>query len=89
MKLWQKISLICSTVLMAIVLLMGGLLLGEAKGNILDLTYQQAADKQKSILSLLPPMIFPIAACCPGTWKVCCSVGETSPALTVLMLPTG
>jgi len=56
MKLWQKISLICSGVLMAIVLLMGGLLLNEAKGNILDLTYQQAADKQKNLAASFSEM---------------------------------
>lgn len=56
MKLWQKISLICSTVLTAIVLLMGGLLLNEAKGNILDLTYQQAADKQKNLAASFSEM---------------------------------
>lgn len=56
MKLWQKISLICSTVLMAFVLLMGGLLLNEAKGNILDLTYQQAADKQKNLAASFSEM---------------------------------
>ena len=31
MKLWQKVSLICSAVLTSIVLLMGGLLLREAE----------------------------------------------------------
>jgi len=56
MKLWQKISLICSAVLTAIVLPMGGLLLNEAKGNILDLTYQQAADKQKNLAASFSEM---------------------------------
>lgn len=46
MKLWQKVSLICSAVLTSIVLLMGGLLLREAEQSILDLTYQQSSDKQ-------------------------------------------
>ena len=56
MKLWQKISLICSAVLTAILLPMGGLLLNEAKGNILDLTYQQAADKQKNLAASFSEM---------------------------------
>lgn len=56
MKLWQKVSLICSAVLTAIVLPMGGLLLNEAKGNILDLTYQQAADKQKNLAASFSEM---------------------------------
>lgn len=56
MKLWQKISLICSAVLAAIVLLMGGLLLNEAKGSILNLTYQQAADKQKNLAASFSEM---------------------------------
>lgn len=49
MKLWQKISLICSAVLTSIVLLMGGLLLREAEQSILDLTYQQSSDKQRNL----------------------------------------
>ena len=49
MKLWQRISLICSAVLASIMLLMGSLLLNEAKESILNLTYQQTADKQKSL----------------------------------------
>lgn len=56
MKLWQKVSLICSAVLTAIVLPMGGLLLNEAKGSILDLTYQQAADKQKNLAASFSEM---------------------------------
>ena len=49
MKLWQKVSLICSAVLTPIVLLMGGLLLREAEQSILDLTYQQSSDKQRNL----------------------------------------
>lgn len=49
MKLWQKVSLICSAVLTSIVLLMGGLLLREAEQSILDLTYQQSSDKQRNL----------------------------------------
>ena len=49
MKLWQKVSLICSAVLTSIVLLMGGLLLHEAEQSILDLTYQQSSDKQRNL----------------------------------------
>ncbi len=56
MKLWKKVSLICSAVLTAIVLLMGGLLLREATENILDLTHQQAADKQKNLAASFSEM---------------------------------
>ena len=56
MRLWQKISLICSGVLMAIVLLMGGLLMGEAKESILDLTYEQAANKQRNLAASFSEM---------------------------------
>ena len=49
MKLWQKVSLICSAVLTSIVLLMGGLLLREAEQSILELTYQQSSDKQRNL----------------------------------------
>lgn len=49
MKLWQKVSLICSAVLTSIVLLMGGLLLREAEQSILQLTYQQSSDKQRNL----------------------------------------
>ena len=49
MKLWQKVSLICSAVLTPIVLLMGGLLLREAEQSILELTYQQSSDKQRNL----------------------------------------
>ena len=51
MKLWQKVSLICSAVLTSIVLLMGGLLLREAEQSILELTYQQSSDKQRNLLA--------------------------------------
>lgn len=56
MKLWKKVSFICSAALTAIVLLMGGLLLREATENILDLTHQQAADKQKNLAASFSEM---------------------------------
>lgn len=56
MKLWQKVSLICSAVLTSIVLLMGGLLLREAEQSILDLTYQQSSDKQRNLLASFSEM---------------------------------
>ena len=56
MKLWQKISLICSAVLTSIVLLMGGLLLREAEQSILDLTYQQSSDKQRNLSAAFSEM---------------------------------
>lgn len=56
MKLWQKVSLICSAVLTSIVLLMGGLLLREAEQSILELTYQQSSDKQRNLLASFSEM---------------------------------
>ena len=56
MKLQRKISLICSAVLVVIVLLMGGLLLLDAKQSIMDLTYQQSSDKQRSLTASFSTM---------------------------------
>lgn len=56
MKLQRKISLICSVVLVVIVLLMSGLLLLDAKQSIMDLTYQQSSDKQRSITTSFSTM---------------------------------
>ena len=56
MKLQRKISLICSAVLVVIVLLMSGLLLLDAKQSIMDLTYQQSSDKQRSLTASFSTM---------------------------------
>lgn len=49
MKLWKKISLICGAVLIAIVSACSSILLEQTRGNILSLTYEQAAEKQRSL----------------------------------------
>ncbi len=57
MKLWQKISCICSVVLVAAVLIIGGMLLNQSKENILNLTYEKAADKQANLASSFSEMV--------------------------------
>ena len=57
MKLWQKISCICSVVLIAVVLVMGGLLLSNSRKNLLELTYEKAADKQANLTSSFSEMV--------------------------------
>ena len=47
MKLWKKISIICSIVLVVIVATCSTLLLLQSKNSILEITYQQARDKQQ------------------------------------------
>ena len=56
MKLWGKISLICSAVLVAIVAACSTLLLVQSKTSILELTYQQARDKQRNLASSFSTM---------------------------------
>lgn len=51
MKLWKKVSLICSVVLILIVTVCSTLLLVQSKNSILQLTYEQARDKQRSLAS--------------------------------------
>lgn len=45
MKLWKKISLVCSVVLILAVTLCSGISLGQAREKILSLTYAQAENK--------------------------------------------
>ena len=56
MKLWQKISLICSAVLIGIVAVCCTLLLLHAKDSILRFAYTQAEDKQRNLASSFSEM---------------------------------
>lgn len=56
MKLWQKIALICSAVLVCTVAIMSTLLIIGSKNNILELTYEQARNKQRNIASSFSEM---------------------------------
>ena len=56
MKLWKKLSLVCSGVLTVIVATCSTLLLLQSKSSILTLAYEQAADKQRSLASSFSEM---------------------------------
>ncbi len=56
MKLWKKISLVCSGILIVIVATCSTLLLLQSKSSILELAYEQAADKQRSLASSFSEM---------------------------------
>lgn len=56
MKLWQKISLICSAVLIGIVAICCTILLLYAKDSILSFAYTQAEDKQRNLASSFSEM---------------------------------
>ena len=56
MKLWKKISLINSVVLFVIVAICSTLLLLQSQENILQLTYEQVRDKQRSLASSFSEM---------------------------------
>ena len=49
MRLWKKLSLICSIILIVIVTLCSSILLGQAQEKILSLTYKQAEDKLNNL----------------------------------------
>ena len=51
MKLWKKVSIVCSVVLIVIVAVCSTLLLVQSKNSILQLTYEQARDKQRNLSS--------------------------------------
>lgn len=51
MKLWQKIAVICSVILIVTVSVCCYILIGQTKDTILSITYEQAADKQRSLQS--------------------------------------
>jgi len=56
MKLWKKISLICSAVFVSIVAVCCTLLLLHAKSNILAFAYTQAEDKQQNLATSFSEM---------------------------------
>lgn len=56
MKLWQKVSLICSAVLIGVVAACSVLLLLHAKNSILAYAYSQAEDKQKNLAASFAEM---------------------------------
>ncbi|MEG1884401.1 MAG: HAMP domain-containing sensor histidine kinase [Clostridia bacterium] len=56
MRLWKKISLVCSVILVVIVATCSTLLLLQSKNSILELTYRQAGDRQKSLASSFSQM---------------------------------
>ena len=56
MKLWKKISIICSIVLIVIVTVCSIILLIQSKNSILEATYNQAHDKQRNLASSFSEM---------------------------------
>ena len=57
MKLWKKIALLCSLVLVLVVGASSALLLTQAKDNILDLTYANAEQKQQALVRSFSNML--------------------------------
>ena len=57
MKLWKKISLLCSLVLVLAVGACTVLLITQARNKILDLTYQNAEQKQQALLRSFSNML--------------------------------
>ena len=51
MKLWQKITVICSAILVITVSVCCYTLINQTKDTILSITYEQVADKQRSLQS--------------------------------------
>ena len=49
MKLWKKIALVCTAVLLLVIFLASGLLLLNARNNILLYTVENAKDRQRSL----------------------------------------
>lgn len=56
MKLWQKVSLICSVVLVGIITACSLMLILQSKTAILELTYKQAKEKQSNLASSFSEM---------------------------------
>ena len=56
MKLWQKTSLICIVVLIAVVFLCSSVFLLYTKNSILSLTYEQTAARQKNLANSFKEM---------------------------------
>lgn len=57
MKLWKKISLICSVILIVIVTLCGSILLNQTQQKILTLTYEQANNKLDTLTRSFEEMV--------------------------------
>ena len=51
MKLWQKISLICSVILVVVVAVCSALLLGMAKEKLLTSAYERAETRQRELVN--------------------------------------
>ncbi len=56
MKLWKKLSLTCSGILIFIVIICSVLLLVQSKNSILESTYEHARDKQHNLASSFSEM---------------------------------
>jgi signal transduction histidine kinase len=56
MKLWKKISLVCSIILIIIVTICSSLLLLQAKNNILEPTYENIQEKQRNLATSFSQM---------------------------------
>lgn len=56
MKLWKKISLLCSGILIVIVVVCSVLLLAQSRRSILETTYEQAKSKQSNLASSFTEM---------------------------------
>lgn len=57
MKLWKKISLICSVILIVIVTLCSAILLSQTQEKILSLTYEQANNKLATLTRSFEEMV--------------------------------
>lgn len=57
MKLWQKTSLICIVVIVAVVCVCSGVLLVYSKNTVLELTYAQAQAKQRDLATSFSEML--------------------------------
>lgn len=57
MKLWKKISLICSVILIVIVTLCSAILLSQTREKILSLTYEQANNKLDTLTRSFEEMV--------------------------------
>ncbi len=57
MKLWKKVTVICSVVLIVLVSLCSGILLKQTQDKMLSLTYEQAAEKQRNLAASFREMM--------------------------------
>ena len=51
MKLWQKVSLICSVILVVVVAVCSALLLGMAKEKLLTSAYERTETRQRELVN--------------------------------------